>query len=179
MAADAITIARPYAEAIFSRGVATKALEPWSAALEFLSALVQDPAMANAIADPLFDRADLTELLLDIAGKQFSSDAQNLVRLLVANGRLSVVPEIATLYEKYKAESQQQLKVHVRSAYEFTPDHEQQIAAGLKRMLGLDVTITSEQDKDLIGGVHIRAGDLVIDGSIKGKLEQLANELGI
>jgi F-type H+-transporting ATPase subunit delta len=179
MAADASTIARPYAEALFSRGDETKTLELWSEALELLSAVVQDPTMASIIADPLFDRADLTNLLLDIGGEQFGPEVQNLVRLLVDNGRLSVVPEIATLYEKLKAESQQQLKVHVRSAYEFTTDHEKQIAAGLKRKLGLDVTITSEQDKDLIGGVHIRAGDLVIDGSIKGKLEQLANELGI
>ncbi len=179
MAADATTIARPYAEALFSRGVETKSLDLWSEVLALLTAVVQDQAMANAIADPLFDRADLVKLLLDIGGEQFGSEAQNLVRLLVANGRLSVVPEIATIYEQLKAASRQQLKVHVRSAYEFTPDHEQQIAAGLKRMLGLDVTITSEQDQDLIGGVHIRAGDLVIDGSIKGKLEQLANELGI
>ena len=179
MAVDAITIARPYAEALFSRGEETKTLDLWSEVLELLAAVVQDSTMADAIADPLFDRADLADLLLDIGGERFAPEAQNLVRLLVINGRLSVVPEIATLYEQLKAKSRQQLKVHVRSAYEFTPDHAQQIAAGLKRMLGLDVTITSEQDKDLIGGVHIRAGDLVIDGSIKGKLEQLANELGI
>lgn len=179
MAVDAITIARPYAEAIFSRGDESSALDLWSETLELLAAVVQDQAMAKAIADPLFDRVDLTELLLEIGGDRLGAEAQNLVRLLVANGRLSVVPEIATLYEKLKAESQHKLKVHVRSAYDFTADQEQQIAAGLKRKLGLDVTITSEQDQELIGGVHIRAGDLVIDGSIKGKIEQLANELGI
>ncbi len=179
MAVDATTIARPYAEALFSRADETKTLDLWSEALDLLATVVQDPTMATTIADPLFARANLTQLLVDICGDKLSLEAQNLVLLLVANGRLAVLPEITALYEKLKAESQHTLKVHVRSAYEFTPDQEQQIAAGLKRKLGLDVTITSEQDQELIGGVHIRAGDLVIDGSIKGKIEQLANELGI
>ncbi len=179
MAADATTIARPYAEALFSQALETKTLDLWSESLELLAAVAQDQTMAGAIADPLFDRGNLTDLLLDIGGEKLNPEAQNLVRLLVVNGRLSVLPEIATLYEKLKAESQHTLKVHVRSAYVFTTDQEQQIAAGLKRKLDLDVTITSEQDKELIGGVHIRAGDLVIDGSIKGKIERLANELGI
>jgi F-type H+-transporting ATPase subunit delta len=179
MAVDATTLARPYAEALFSRAEETGSLDGWSATLELLAAVAQDPAMANAISDPLLERAKLTQLILDIGGDQLNAEAQNLVNLLVENGRLSVLPEIATLYEQLKAERQQILKVHVRSAYDFTKDQEQQIATGLKRKLGLDVTITSEQDETLIGGVHIRAGDLVIDGSIKGKIEQLANELGI
>ncbi|MCP3671991.1 MAG: F0F1 ATP synthase subunit delta [Gammaproteobacteria bacterium] len=179
MAVDATTIARPYAEALFSRAEETNALDLWSESLELLATVAEDPTMATTIADPKFDRADLIKLLQDVCGDKLSSEGQNLVNLLVANGRLTVLPEIAILYEKLKAESQQALKAHVRSAYEFTADQEQQIAEGLKRKLGLNVTITSEQDQELIGGVHIRAGDLVIDGSIKGKIEQLANELGI
>lgn len=179
MAVDAITLARPYAEALFSRAQETASLDGWSEILELLAALVRDPAMANAVSDPLLDRADLIKLIQEIGGDKFNQEAMNLVRLLVENGRLPVLPEIANLYEQLKAESQQILKVHVRSAYEFTKDQERQLAAGLKRKLGLDVTITSEQDQSLIGGVHIRAGDLVIDGSVKGKIELLANELGI
>jgi F-type H+-transporting ATPase subunit delta len=179
MAIDATTLARPYAEALFARAQETASLDAWSETLELLAAVAQDAAMAEAISDPLLDRADLCQLILDIGGDKLGGEAQNLVQLLVENGRLPVLPEIAALYEQLKAESQQILKVHVRSAYEFTPDQEQQIATGLKRKLGLDVTITSEHDQSLIGGVHIRAGDLVIDGSIRGKIEQLANELGI
>jgi len=179
MAVDALTIARPYAEAIFTRANETGALDLWTEVLELLATVVQDQAVAGAISNPLFDKADLTTMLLDIGGEKLSSEAQNMVRLLVVNGRLVVLPEIATLYEMLKAESQHTLNVHVRSAYEITPDQEQQLVAGLKRKLGLEVSITSEQDQELIGGVHIRAGDLVIDGSVKGKIEQLANELGI
>ncbi len=179
MAGDALTIARPYAEAVFTRANETESLDKWTGILELLAAVVQDPSVAGAISNPLFEKTDLTKLLLDIGGDNLSPEAQNLVHLLVENGRLTVLPEIATLYEKLKAESEKTLQVHVRSAYEITPDQEQQLVAGLKRKLGLDVSITSEQDQELIGGVHIRAGDLVIDGSVKGKIEQLANELGI
>ncbi len=179
MAVDATTLARPYAEALFSRAEETNSLDGWSDTLELLAVVAQDQAMASAISDPLLDRSDLIRLILDIGGDRLNQEAQNLVQLLVENGRLLVLPEIAALYEQLKAERQQVLRVHVRSAYEFTKDQERQIAAGLKRKLGLDVIITSEQDVTLIGGVHIRAGDLVIDGSIKGKIEQLANELGI
>jgi len=179
MAADALTIARPYAEAVFALAEETEKLDLWSEMVELLTAIVRDETVASAVSDPLFDRADLLALMLEIGGDHLSKKGQNLVRLLVQNGRLSVMPEIAILYEKLKAESQSTLSVHVRSAYELKPAQEKQIVDALKRRLGLDVTITSEKDPELIGGVHIRAGDLVIDGSIKGKIEQLANELGI
>lgn len=179
MAGDALTIARPYADAVFALADETGTLDLWSEMVGLLASVVQDRAVASAISNPLFDRADLQELLLEICGDRLSAEGQNMVRVLVQNGRLSVMPELATLYEKLKAERQRTMSVHVRSAYELKPAQEQQIVDALKRRLGLDVTITSEQDPELIGGVHIRAGDLVIDGSIKGKIELLANELGI
>ncbi len=179
MAGDALTIARPYADAVFARADETGTLDLWSEMVELLAAVVQDRGVASAISNPLFDRADLQSLLLEICGGHLSAEGQNMVRVLVQNGRLSVMPELATIYEKLKAERQRTMNVHVRSAYELMPAQEQQIIDALKRKLGLDVTIISECDPELIGGVRIQAGDLVIDGSIKGKIEQLANELGI
>jgi len=179
MAADAITIARPYAEAVFAHAEASGKLDPWSEMLDFLSVVVADPAVAPVIGNPLVDRQALTELLLDIGAERLTDEGGNLVRLLVQNGRLPLVPEIKTLFESLKAEKQRTLKVHVTSAYALKPEQEKIIAAALKAKLGRDVTISSEKDADLIGGVHIRAGDLVIDGSVRGKLQQLANELGI
>ena len=90
-----------------------------------------------------------------------------------------MLPEIAAVYERLKAESLRVLNVHVRSAYALQPEQQQRIVEVLKTKLGRDITLTTEQDPELIGGIHIRAGDLVIDGSVRGKLQQLANELGI
>ena len=179
MAADATTIARPYAEAVFAHADQAGNLDLWSEMLSFLAAVVSDPAVAPVIGNPLVDRQSLTDLLLEIAGERVNEEGGNLIRLLVRNGRLSVVPEIEALFEELKAEKQRVLSVHVTTAFALKPAQEKLIAEALKAKLGRDVTITSEKDADLIGGVHIRAGDLVIDGSVRGKLQQLANELGI
>ncbi len=179
MAGEAITIARPYAEAVFARAEASDKLDLWSEMLALLAQVVEEPAAAGIIADPMFDKEHLTQLMLDIGGGHLNEEGQNLVKLLVQNGRLPIVPEIVGVYEQLKAESQRVLNVHVRSAYALKPAEENKIAAALKAKLGRDITITSEEDADLIGGLHIRAGDMVIDGSVSGQLQQLANELGI
>ncbi|MCG8426955.1 MAG: F0F1 ATP synthase subunit delta [Chromatiales bacterium] len=179
MAGEASTIARPYAEAVFARAKETSSLDSWSDTLAFLASLVADPMMGEAIGNPKFDQQTLTDLVLDVSGDQLDAEGQNLVKLLVANDRLSVAGEIASMFEVLKAEDQRVLNVHVRSAYAVKPEQEKQIAAALKAKLGYDITITSEKDTALIGGVHIRAGDMVIDGSVSGQLQQLANELGI
>ncbi len=179
MSGEAITVARPYAEAVFRKAEEDGTLDAWSEMLALLAALAEEPVLAGVIANPLYVRGQLAQLIQDIAGERLSTEGGNLVRLLAENGRLPVLPEIQALYEELKAESQRTLNVTVRSAYELASKQEQDLAAALSEKLGRKVTISSEQDPELIGGVHIRAGDLVIDGSVKGRLEQLANELGI
>jgi F-type H+-transporting ATPase subunit delta len=179
MAGDATTIARPYAEAVFARAVETDKLDLWSDMLELLKMAAQDPALAGLIASPKLTKAQMSELLLDIGGARLSEEGQNLVHTLVANRRLSVLPEIADLYERRKADHEGTLDVHVTSAFALKPEQAQQLAAVLKQKLGREIRITSDEDPDLIGGFHLRAGDMVIDGSVSGQLGQLANELGI
>ena len=179
MAGETTTIARPYAEAVFARAEETSSRDNWSEQLEFLAALVADPAMAGAIADPKFGQEQLTELLLEIGADRFNEEGQNLVKILIQNDRLPVAGEIAELYKQLKAESQRVLNVHVTAAYALESTQETQIADALKAKLGYDITVTSEVDAELIGGIHVRAGDMVIDGSVSGQLQQLANELGI
>ena len=179
MAGESTTIARPYAEAIFDRAVATDKLDLWSDMLALLSVAAQDPLLAGLIASPKLDRGQMTDLVLDVGGGRLSDEGQNLVRLLVANNRLAVVPEIAALFEKLKAEHQGSVDVLVTAAFPLNAAEEQKLAEALKAKLGRDVRITSERDDRLIGGLRVRAGDLVIDGSVAGRLGQLAQELGI
>ena len=179
MAEDAKTIARPYAEAIFARAVESDTLDLWSEMLGLLTAAAADPALAGLIASPKLDQAQMTELMLDIGGDRLSDEGQNLVRILVANRRMSVMPEIAGLYEERKAEHDGTLTVQVTSAFALDAAEEQALAEALKRKLGREIRIASEQDSELIGGFRLRAGDMVIDGSVSGQLSQLANELGI
>jgi F-type H+-transporting ATPase subunit delta len=179
MAQEKTTIARPYAEAVFARARETENEDLWSEMLGLLAAVVRTPEIAGLIANPKLSRARLEELMLDIGGGRLNDEGQNLLRLLVRNDRLAVIPEIAELYETRKRENQGKLQVKVRSAYALDKAHEKALAEALSAKLGREIEISAEKDTSLIGGVEIRAGDLVIDGSVRGQLRKLANELNI
>jgi F-type H+-transporting ATPase subunit delta len=179
MAGEKTTIARPYAEAVFSRASESDSLSRWSEMLDLLAAVVQDPRVADLIDNPDVSRGRSSEMLLALCADQLTEEGRNLVRILADNGRLTVLPEIHGLFEELHAESQGTLDVHITSAYVVTAAQEKELAQALRAKLGREVRITSEKDPDLIAGVIIRAGDLVIDGSFKGQLENLATDLGI
>lgn len=179
MSGESNTLARPYAEAVFARAQESGQLDQWSGTLALLSQVVRDPAIAEVLSNPAVDQGERVRLLLEIGGDQFSAEAQNLVRVLVENQRLSVVPEIHSLFLEMKNAHEGVQEVEVVSAYPLEPELESELATALKRKLGREIQINSRQDPDLIGGVKIRAGDMVIDGSIAGQLARLTNELGI
>lgn len=179
MAQEKTTIARPYAEAVFGRAQDTDKLDSWSDMLGLLNAVVQSPEISGLISNPKLTREQIQALMLDIGSGQLDAEGENLIKVLVANGRLSVVPEITALYEQLKRERQGMIKVEVRSAYALDKAQETALATALKKRLGRDIEITAEKDPSLLGGIEIRAGDLVIDGSVRGQLHKLANELSI
>jgi F-type H+-transporting ATPase subunit delta len=179
MAQEKITIARPYAEAVFGRAQETGKLDLWSEMLGLLSAVVRSPEVSGLIANPKLSREQLQALMLEVGGGRLNDEGQNLVKLLAHNDRLSLLPEIAQMYEQLKREHQGVLQVQVRSAYAVSKAQENVLAEALKKRLGRDIEISAEKDASLIGGIVIRAGDLVIDGSVRGQLRKLTNELGI
>ena len=179
MAVENTTLARPYAEAVFAKARDSDKLDLWSDMLGFLGQVVEDPRVAALVGNPEIDAATMSGLILDIAGDRLSVEGQNLVRVLVENHRLNVVPEVAELYEGLKNESLGTLEVQVQAPYPLDPAQENQLAKALEKRLQREIKIISEQDPSLIGGVRVRAGDLVIDGSVKGQLHQLATDLGI
>ena len=179
MPVENTTIARPYAEAVFERAQETDSLDAWTEALELLAGVVADPQLAAILSNPQVERAQGAELVIDIGGDNLGAEARNLVRLLAEYRRLPVLPEIAALYETLKSEGLGSLDVHVTSAYVVNAAQEKLLAEALQAKLGRQVRVTSDKDPSLIAGLIIRAGDLVIDGSFKGQLGNLASELGI
>jgi F-type H+-transporting ATPase subunit delta len=179
MAQEKTTIARPYAEAVFGRALETEELDQWSDMLGLLSAVVGSPELSGLVANPKLSRAQLQDLIIDIVGEHLNQEGQNLVKILVSNNRLPVLPQIAELFEQLKHQHKGIVKVDVRSAYDLAEAERDELAVALKQRLGQDVEITVEKDPSLLGGVSIRAGDLVIDGSVRGQLHKLANELSI
>lgn len=171
------TLARPYATAVFKLASAADKLDLWSEMLAFLAAITSDGQMRGIIADPRLHSAKVAELINDIGGGRFSDEAQNLVKVLAQNDRLDVCEDIQAQYEELKSVAQKRETVEVIAAYEVNPKFQQSIAEAMRRRLGCDVVVQTRIDKDLIGGVVIRAGDMMIDASLKGRLEQLGHQL--
>lgn len=177
MAQEATTIARPYAEAVFALAKESATLDQWSEVLEYLASLMQDRSMLRLVNDPAQTSSKIADLIIEIGGGKLTAEEQNFVRLLAENGRLEIVSGIARRYESMKDEEKGVLDVDVTSAFPLDDEQQQSIAAVLKSKLGRDIRITSSEEPALIGGVVIHAGDLVIDSSVQGQLNKLANEL--
>ena len=169
-----ITSARPYARAVFEQARAEGELGLWSGMLDLLVRIVSDPLMRTLIKNPKVSHDQLTNILLDICGSSFNEKGKNFVRILVESRRLSVAGEIHRLYEKYKASAEGIAGVEVITAYPLEDSQHEQIKQIMTRRLGKKIEITTHVDQSLIGGAIIRAGDSVIDASLKGRLQQLS-----
>jgi F-type H+-transporting ATPase subunit delta len=176
--AEAATIARPYAKAAFMSARDAKALPAWSEALRVGSGLVADSRVADLLTSPKMSTDQLVSLFAGLGGAGIDSHWQNFVRLLARNKRLEVLPQIAQQYELLRAQFENELDVQVTSAVAMNADQQAKLAVALKKRFKRDVRMTTAVDPSLLGGAVIHAGDLVIDGSINGRLQRLASELG-
>ncbi len=171
------TLARPYAEAAFKRAKEVDAAKTWSDSLVFLTHVIEDPDLIAVINNPRFSQQQLTQLMVDICQDYISDEAVNFLKVLIENNRLKLMPQIAELFEQYKAEDEGYVNVELYSAYALTKQEQKQYVALLEKKLNRKVNSTVSIDKSLIGGILAKAGDKVIDGSISGRLHQLAKGL--
>jgi len=175
--ADKVTIARPYAKAAFETAQAGKRLKDWSEALHTGAAVVTDERVTRLLGDPHVLPEQLAQLIIDIAGPQLHADGQNFVRTLAENHRLAYLPEISTLFDALKDEAEGVVDVTVTSAVQLDPSEQHTLQSALSRRLKRDIRLHCSVDATLIGGAVLKAGDLVIDGSLKARLESIAHEL--
>ena len=176
--AERATIARPYAKAAFEYARDAKALPEWSQGLRAAAEIVADPRVAPLTKSPQWSAADLVSLITDVAGAKLDAAMQNFVRVLAENHRLLLLPEIAVHYEIERAEVENTVDVEVISAVALNASQADKLTAALSTRLKRRVRMQNSVDANLLGGAVIRAGDLVIDGSLKGRLERLGTELG-
>jgi len=175
--ADRITIARPYARAAFEEARAHERLGPWSEALQVAAEVVRDRRIETLLGNPRVTPEQLAQLVTGIAGAPLGDKGANFVRTLAVNRRLAYLPEISALFDKLKDAAQGVADVTVTSAAPLDASQQRKLAAAVKKRLKRTVRLHCEIDPALIGGAVLRSGDLVIDGSLRTRLDRIAYEL--
>lgn len=171
---QAITVARPYAQAVFDEAQQSGELKAWSNILHAVAEAVQQREIQDVIKSTRVTPAQLLSLMLAVCGGKLNTSMQNFIRLLVENKRLTVLPQILDMFETLRAEAEHSLDVVVTSAFELNDAQKQKISVALKNRMGREINLHSVIDRELLGGIVIRAGDKVIDGSARTRLAELA-----
>jgi len=175
--AELATLARPYANAVFSVAKEAGELDRWSRMLTLLAAAADDETVQTLLAAPEVEEVQKAYRLSELCGDELTTAARQFVQVLANNKRLPLLPEIELQFEARRAEEQSTLDVEVTSAYELSEAE----FDGLKQVLGRkfekEINMASRVDAELIGGAIIRAGDTVIDGSVRGRLSKLAETI--
>jgi F-type H+-transporting ATPase subunit delta len=175
--AERATIARPYAKAAFEYARAANAFSRWSENLAAAAAMIADPRVRSITKSPLVTTEQLVEFITEVEGPKPDPHFQNFVRLLAENRRLLLLPEIAVHYEALRATAENTVDVEVVSAVALNAAQTAELEAAVSAHLKRQVRMQNSVDATLLGGAVVRAGDLVIDGSLKGRLQRLATEL--
>ncbi|AYC34972.1 F0F1 ATP synthase subunit delta [Pseudomonas cavernae] len=175
--AELTTLARPYAKAAFEHAQAHQQLANWSAMLGLAAAVSQDDTMQRVLTAPRLTSTEKATAFIEVCGDKFNAQACNFISVVSENDRLGLLPAIAELFEQYKAEQEKSVDVEVTSAFALSAEQQDKLAKVLSARLSREVRLHVVEDSALIGGVVVRAGDLVIDGSVRGKLAKLAEAL--
>jgi F-type H+-transporting ATPase subunit delta len=175
--AETLTIARPYAQAAFLYASQHQVFGEWSGMLALLAGIAEDPEMERLLDSPQLTDTQLAELFINIGGEHLDEKCGNFVRVLAENRRLGLLPEIAALFEIQRRSAEKTIRAELITAFPATEAQQQKVSAALKQRLGREIELECTTDRNLLGGAIIRAGDLVIDGSIRGQLERLDTAL--
>ena len=175
--AELSTLARPYAKAAFQAAVDAGEVQAWSDMLNVASTVSVSEEVGAVLSHPALTGKQQAQTFIDVCGDSLNAAGQNLVNVLAENKRISLLPQILEQFEHLKAELEKSVDVEIISAFEVSDETKQKLTQALKAKLAKEVTVTTTVDSTLVGGAIIRAGDLVVDGTVKGKLAKLAEAM--
>lgn len=175
--AELITLARPYAKAAFEVALQAEALDKWSSMLALSAAVSGDSAVSAVLSSPSLSSDQVADAFIGVCGDELDDRGKNFVHLLAENKRLVLLPEISTLFDNLKASQEKSIDVEITTAFEISSDVSNKLAQALKKRLQREILLATKVDQSLIGGAIIRAGDNVIDSSVRGKLSKLAESM--
>ena len=170
------TVARPYAKAAFDFAVENQAVDKWQVMLAVTAEVARNEQVTELLSGSLASEK-LADIFIDLCGDQIDEHAQNLIRVMAENDRLSTLPEVLSQFIQLRAVLESTVDVEVTSAIELTKQQLANISAAMEKRLSRKVKLNCKIDKSVIAGMIIRAGDLVIDGSVRGRLERLTDVL--
>lgn len=172
--AEISTVARPYAQGVFRLAREHDALAHWSDQLDLAAAFIADQQMTLVLGSPRMTGDQKAELVIEVCGDGLDEQARNLVRLLIANRRINLMPEIALQYRRLRADAERTVEARLVTAQPVDDAVRDRVADALAKRLERKVTLETAVDESLIGGAIVHAGDMVIDGSVRGRLTRLA-----
>lgn len=175
--AELSTLARPYAKAAFEYALAHNDLGGWSKQLSMAAAVAESATLKKMLSSPALTAEQRSKILLDVCGDALGDKARNFIRVLAENKRLELLAYIQLQFEELKANQEKTIDVDIVSAFALDSELTQKLAQALRGKLQRDVTVNASVDSSLLGGVLVRAGDVVIDGSVRGRLTKLAQAM--
>lgn len=175
--AEIITVARPYAEAVFRLASESKSLPAWSQFLTVLAQVADHAEVKTLLESPSVSRQDLLSVFESALGKTPNAEVSNLLKALADNHRLSLLPEMQRQYEVLRAQAEKTVDALVETAFPLTDAQTKELSAGLEKRFQRNIRLTVQQAPSLIGGVRITVGDDIIDASVSGKLQAMAYRL--
>jgi len=175
--AELSTLARPYARAAFEVALRDGSLDHWSSMLGLAAAVANQETIDALLTDPSLSTGRIAQAFNDVCGDALDAKGRNFIHLLAENKRLVLLPEIAELFDILKANQEKSVDVEITTAFEISSEIANKLASALKNRLQREIRLATGVDKSLIGGAVIRAGDTVIDSSVRGKLKKLAEAM--
>ena len=175
--AELITLARPYAKAAFESGLGDNSLDHWSSVLTTAAAVSSEQSVIRLITDPSLSTDSVVNSFIELLGDEIDTNDRNLFRLLAENKRLVLLPAISELFHALKANQERSITVEITTAFEVSSEALDNLAQSLKGRLAQDINLSATVDSRLIGGAVVRAGDTVIDNSVRGKLVKLVESM--
>lgn len=170
------TIARPYAKAAFEYAVEAGAVDAWQEMLVFAAEVSKNETITSFLSGGA-SVEQAQDLFIKVCDEQLNTHGQNFIKVMAENERLLVLPQVVTEFALLKAEYDKEITVDVSSAVELTADQQANISAALEKRLARKVKLNCVVDASVVSGLVIKAGDLVIDGSVRGKLDRLATTM--
>ena len=175
--AESVTIARPYAQAVFRLGKESQSLAAWSERLQRLSSIAQDPEMAKVIGNPKLSASQIADLFVSLSGESRNDELSSLIAVLAENERFDILPQICEVFEEFKGEDEGVRDAVITSAYPLDEALLAPLVKQLESHFGGRLQARVAVDASLIGGIRVTVGDQILDASVRGKLDAMAAAL--